>query len=422
VTAAVKLPMAGPRAPTPPFDLEALRRDFPALAQEVHGRPLVYLDNAASSQTPRPVVEALVLAYERDRSNIHRGVHLLSQRATEAYEASRETVARFLNAPSDGEVIFTRGTTEALNLCAFSLGELCVSAGDEVLITGLEHHSNIVPWQMLCQRKGAKLVVVPIDDHGQVPLADFERLLSPRTKVAAFAHVSNALGTVNPVAKMAALAKARGAVVVVDGAQAVPHLPVDVQALGCDLYAFSAHKVFGPTGAGVLWGHRALLERMPPWQGGGDMILSVSFEKTTYAEVPSKFEAGTPPIAGVIGLGAALEYMERVGRAEIASWEHDLLVYAEEVLGGLPGLRIIGTAKEKASVVSFELEDIHPHDIGTILDREGIAIRTGHHCAQPVMERFGVPATARASFAFYNTPDEVLALARGLTRCIEVLR
>jgi cysteine desulfurase/selenocysteine lyase len=408
-------------APSPPFDLDEIRAAFPALAQTVHGKPLVYLDNAASSQTPHVVVEALMQAYERDRANIHRGVHLLSQRATKAYERVRARTAELIGAERAREVIFTRGTTEALNLAAASLGELLIEAGDEIVVTELEHHSNIVPWQMLCSRTGAQLKVVPIDDRGQLLLDVYEALLSDRTKIVAVGHVSNALGTINPVRRMAELAHERGAVVVVDGAQAVPHMRVDVNALGADLYAFSSHKMFGPTGVGVLWGKKELLDRMPPWQGGGDMIRTVSFEGTTWAEVPAKFEAGTPNIAGVIGFGAALDYLESVGLDDVLLWETALLDYATQVLSRVPGLRPIGTAAEKASVFSFVVDDVHPHDLGTVLDREGVAVRTGHHCAQPVMEHFGVPATARASFAFYNTPDEVLALEAGLLRCIEVL-
>jgi cysteine desulfurase/selenocysteine lyase len=407
--------------PTPPFDLAAIRADFPALAQLVHGKPLAYLDNAASSQTPHVVVEALVQAYEVDRANVHRGVHLLSQRATRAYESVRERAAAFIGAASAKEVVFVRGTTEALNLAAASLGDLLIERGDEIVVTEMEHHSNIVPWQMLCARTGAQLKVVPMDDRGQLDLNAYAALLSDRTKIVAYGHMSNALGSINPVRKMADLAHERGAIVVIDGAQAVPHMTVDVNALGADLYAFSSHKMFGPTGVGVLWGRKELLDRMPPWQGGGDMIRTVSFEGSTWAEVPAKFEAGTPNIAGVIGLGAAIDYIGSVGIEAIGRWENDLLVYATEVLSAVPGLTPIGTAVDKASVFSFLIDDIHPHDLGTILDREGVAIRTGHHCAQPVMEHFGVPATARASFAFYNTVDDVLALEAGLRRCIEVM-
>jgi len=402
------------------LDVAAVRADFPILRQTVHGKPLVYLDNAASSQKPRSVIEAEGRFYETSYANIHRGVHELSMRATDAYEAVRERTRRFLGAASHKEIIFTRGTTEAINLVAASYGRGHVGRGDEVLISGLEHHSNIVPWQMLCAEQGAHLKVAPIDDAGDVVMEELERLLSPRTRLLAVAHVSNALGTVNPVRRMVELAHARGVPVLIDGAQAAPHLAIDVRALDCDFYALSAHKLFGPTGVGVLYGKAALLKAMPPWQGGGDMILSVSFEKTVYNELPYKFEAGTPNIAGVVGLGAAIEYVSRIGLGRIAAYEHDLLAYATAQLQALPGLRIIGTAREKAGVISFVLDGIHPHDIGTVLDYEGVAVRTGHHCAQPVMERYGLPATARASFAFYNTRAEVDTLVTGLKKVQEV--
>jgi cysteine desulfurase/selenocysteine lyase len=402
------------------FDVERVRADFPILHRPVNGRPLVYLDSAATSQKPRAVLEAITRYYECDNANIHRGVHYLSQRATEEYEAARETVRQFVNAADASEIIFVRGTTEGINLVAQSYGRTHVRSGDEVLVTALEHHSNIVPWQLLCEETGARLRVAPIHDNGELALDAFASLLTPRTKIAAVAHVSNALGTINPVRQIVQMAHGHGIPVLVDGAQAVPHLAVDVRALDCDFYVFSAHKVYGPTGIGVLYGKSALLEAMPPYQGGGDMISSVTFEKTTYNKLPHKFEAGTPDISGVIGLRAALEYVSRLGLDNIAAHEHDLLADATRALGEIPGVRLIGTAREKAGVLSFVLEGIHPHDIGTILDQEGIAIRTGHHCAQPLMERFAVPATARASFGMYNTPGEVLALLKGLHRVREV--
>jgi cysteine desulfurase/selenocysteine lyase len=380
----------------------------------------VYLDNAATSQKPRAVIDALVRYYEGENANIHRGVHYLSQIATEEFEKARETVRAFVNAARASEIIFTRGTTEALNLVAQTYGKTNVGAGDEVLITAMEHHSNIVPWQMLCAEKGAKLRVAPMNDEGELLLAEYEKLLSAKTKVVAVGHVSNALGTINPVKQMIAAAHANGAVVVVDGAQAVPHLKVDVQDLDADFYGFSGHKMYGPTGIGVLYGKQALLEAMPPYQGGGDMISSVTFEKTTYNKVPHKFEAGTPDMAGVAGLMAAIDYMNGIGIEKIAAHEHELLEYATEVIGAIEGVRLIGTAREKAGVLSFVLDEVHPHDIGTILDQQGIAVRTGHHCAQPVMDRFGIPATVRASFAMYNTKGEVDALALGIRKVREV--
>jgi cysteine desulfurase/selenocysteine lyase len=408
------------RAVQPSFDVERIRKDFPILRTKVHGHPLVYLDNAATSQKPQSVIDALVRYYEGENANIHRGVHYLSQIATEAFEKARETVRAFVNAAHTSEIIFTRGTTEAINLVAQTYGRVHVGAGDEVLITAMEHHSNIVPWQLLCEEKGAKLRVAPINDAGELLLEEYEKLLGPRTKVVAVGHVSNALGTINPLKRMVALAHAHGIPVLVDGAQAVPHLAVDVQDLDADFYTFSGHKMYGPTGIGVLYGKHALLDAMPPYQGGGDMISSVTFEKTTYNKLPHKFEAGTPDMAGVAGLKAAIEYMNGVGIAKIAAHEHDLLEYATEVVSALPGVRLIGTAREKASVLSFVLDEVHPHDIGTILDQQGIAVRTGHHCAQPVMERFHIPATVRASFAVYNTKAEIDALVRGIRKVREV--
>jgi cysteine desulfurase/selenocysteine lyase len=402
------------------LDVQALRQDFPALHQTVHGKPLAYLDNAASAQTPTPVLDAILEFYRRDRSNVHRGVHELSQRATAAYEQARVKVQRFLNAASYQEIIWTRGTTEGINLVASAWGRKNVKAGDEILISALEHHSNIVPWQMLCEEKGAKLRVIPMNRAGELEMGELGKLLSERTKLVAVNHVSNALGTINPVEEIIARAHAAGAIVLLDGAQAVPHMAVDVQALDADFYAFSGHKLFGPTGIGALYGKRALLESMPPYQGGGDMIASVTFEKTTYNELPYKFEAGTPNIADGIGLGAAIDYVEQVGLDAIARYEAELLAYATEVVSAIPGVRLIGTAREKASVLSFVLEGVHPHDVGTILDREGVAVRAGHHCAQPVMEFFGVAATTRASFSFYNTREEVDQLAAALVKVKEL--
>ena len=404
------------------LDVEALRRDFPILSRSVHGQPLVYLDNAATTQKPRAVIEAERDVYERYYANVHRGVHLLSVLSSDAYEAAREKARAFINAKESREVIFVRGATEAINLVAQSFGRANVKEGDEVLITGLEHHSNIVPWQILCEEKRARLRVAPITDAGEVQIEELEKLISPRTRLVAIAHISNALGTVNPVRQVVELAHARGVPVLVDGAQGAAHLPVDVQALGCDFYAFSGHKMYGPTGIGVLYGRAELLERMPPFLGGGDMILYVTFERTVYNTIPFKFEAGTPNIAGTIGLGAAIDYLTGLGMERIAAWEGELLAYGTEVLSAIPGLRLLGTAREKAGVLSFVLDGIHPHDIGTILDREGIAIRTGHHCAQPVMDRLGVPATARASLAFYNTKAEIDALARGIRKVQEMFR
>jgi cysteine desulfurase / selenocysteine lyase len=403
-------------APGLSWDVEQIRKDFPILHQQVHGKPLVYLDSAATTQKPQVVIDALQAYYATDNANVHRGVHLLSERATAAYEAARGRIQRFLHAAQTHEIVFVRGTTEGINLVAQTYGRQTVGAGDEILITALEHHSNIVPWQMLCEEKGAALRVVPIDDAGEVDLEAYDRLLSARTRLVAIAHVSNALGTVVPVERMIDAAHRRGIPVLVDGAQAVAHMPVDVQALDCEFYALSGHKVFGPTGIGVLYGKTAFLERMPPFQGGGDMIKAVSFEKTVYNDLPYKFEAGTPDIAGAIGLGAAIEYLETLARDRVATYEHELLAYGTERLSSLPGVRLIGTAREKAGVLSFVVDGVHAHDVGTILDREGIAVRTGHHCAMPVMARFGVPATTRASLALYNTRDELDALAGALEK------
>ena len=403
------------------FDVERVRADFPILATEVHGKPLVYLDNAATSQKPLAVIDAIMRYYQGTNANVHRGVHYLSEAATEDYEAARQTAAQFIHAPHLHEIIFVRGTTEGINLVAQTFGRSRVGAGDEILITAMEHHSNIVPWQILCDEKGAKLRVAPINDNGELLLDEFAKLLGPKTKLAAVTHVSNALGTITPLKRMIELAHAQGVPVLVDGAQAVPHLKVDVRALDCDFYTFSGHKVYGPTGIGVLWGKTALLEAMPPYQGGGDMISSVTFEKTSYNKLPYKFEAGTPDIAGVIGLGAALKYLTGLGIDNVAAHEHDVLEYGTKKLLAIPDVRIIGTAEDKAGVISFVMENAHPHDIGTILDQEGIAIRTGHHCSQPVMDRFGVPATARASLAVYNTRSEMDALARGIEKVREIL-
>jgi cysteine desulfurase/selenocysteine lyase len=409
------------RTAAPAFDVEAVRKDFPILHQQIRGKPLVYLDSAATSQKPRAVIDAIARYYFEDNANVHRGVHLLSERATKDYEDAREKVRRFVNAVHAHEIVFVRGTTEAINLVAQTYGRNKLRAGDEILVTDMEHHSNIVPWQLLCEEKGATLRVAPIDDEGQLQLEELERLLGPRTRLLALAHVSNALGTVNPVRRIVEMAHRRKVPVLLDGAQAVPHLAVDVQALGCDFYAFSGHKLFGPTGIGVLYGRSELLEQMPPWQGGGDMISSVTFEKTTWNKLPYKFEAGTPDIAGAVGLGAAIDYLGGLGLAAVAAHEHDLLSYGTAALAEVPGLRLIGTAKEKAAVLSFVLGDLHPHDVGTVLDREGIAIRTGHHCAQPLMRRFGVTGTARASLAFYNRRQEIDALVSGLHKVREIL-
>ncbi len=400
-------------APAPtrlPLDVAKLRADFPALQLSVRGKPLVYLDNAATSQKPRAVLEALQRYYEEGNANVHRGVHYLSEHATAAYEGAREKARRFLNAREAREVIFVRGTTEGVNLVASSFGRANLEPGDEVLVSAMEHHSNIVPWQLACEERGAKVMVIPMNRRGELLLDEYERLLGPRTRIVAVAHVSNSLGTINPIAEMVRLAHAKGIPVLVDGAQAAPHLPIDVQALGCDFYTVSGHKMFGPTGIGLLYGRAERLEALPPYQGGGDMIRSVTFAKTTFAPIPAKFEAGTPHIAGAIGLGAAIDYLASLDRDALATHEQDLLGYATDQLAALPGVHLIGTAAHKASVVSFVVEGVHAHDVGTIVDREGVAIRTGHHCTQPVMEFFGIPATARASFAFYNTRADVDAL------------
>jgi len=403
------------------FDVAAIRAAFPALHQQVHGKPLVYLDNAATTQKPQAVIDALRAYYEHDNANVHRGVHELSERATAAYEGAREKVRAFVNAASVHEIIFTRNATESINLVARAWGDANVRQGDEILISGMEHHSNIVPWQLLCERTGATLKVIPIDDRGDLVMEEFERLLSPRTKMLSIVQLSNALGTLNPVAEMAARAKAAGAMVLIDGSQAAYHMAVDVAALGADFYAFTGHKVYGPTGIGVLWGREAVLDAMPPFLGGGDMIRTVTFEGSTWNDLPYKFEAGTPNIAGAIGLGAAIDFVRGIGFDGIGAHESMLLARATTAVESLRGVRVVGTAKKKASVLSFVMDGIHPHDIGTVVDREGVAIRTGHHCAQPVMDRFCIPATARASFAMYNTVDDIDALVGALKRAQTLL-
>ena len=403
------------------LDVKRIRDDFPILKKRVHGKPLVYLDNAATSQKPQVVLDTIMRYYTNENSNIHRGVHYLSDRATQAYEAARAKAQHFLNAARTEEIIFVRGSTEGINLVKESYGRTHVKEGDEVVISVLEHHSNIVPWQILCEEKHAILRVIPISDEGEIFIEEYEKALTERAKFVSIAHVSNVLGTINPIKQMIAMAHRRGIPVLIDGAQAAPHLEVDVQDLDCDFYVFSGHKAFGPTGVGILYGKASLLELMPPYQGGGDMIKSVTFEKTIYNDLPFKFEAGTPNIASGIGLGSAIDYLNQLDMRAVGAHEQDLLLYATELLSDIKGLRIIGTAKEKASVVSFVINGVHPHDIGTILDDEGIAIRTGHHCAQPLMQRFGVPATARASFALYNTKDEVDALVKGIHKVVEVL-
>jgi cysteine desulfurase / selenocysteine lyase len=402
------------------FDVWNIREDFPILKRQVHGKPLVYLDNAATSQKPQVVIDTVHRYYAEENANIHRGAYYLSEKATQAYEDARVKVQHFLHAPSAREIIFTRSVTEAINLVAHCYGRKTLNAGDEVIISAMEHHSNIVPWQILCEEKGAILRVVPIDDAGEFLLDEFEKLLNPRTKLVAVTHVSNALGSITPVREIIDMAHHRRIPVLIDGAQAVPHFKVNVQELDCEFYGFSGHKLYGPTGIGILYGKAELLEAMPPYQGGGDMIRSVTFEKTIYAPIPSKFEAGTPHIEGGIGLGAAVDYLEGIGMEAINAYEQELLAYAMKAVGAVPGVRIFGTAREKAGVISFSLEGVHPHDIATILDQEGIAIRTGHHCAQPVMERFGVPAMARASLAFYNTKAEIDALVAGIHKVKEV--
>ena len=403
-----------PRGPAAPLNVDRIREDFPILRQSVRGKSLVYLDNAATSQKPQAVIDAITRFYTAENANIHRGLHYLSEQATAAYDLAREKAARFLNAQSSAEIIFTRGTTDGINLVAQSYGRTFLKAGDEILITGMEHHSNIVPWQLVCEQTGAVLRAAPITDTGELDIESFERLLNHRTRFVSVVHLSNALGTINPVKHLIELAHARGIPVLVDGAQSAPHLQVDVQELDCDFLVFSGHKLYGPTGVGVLYGKEALLERMPPYQGGGDMIATVTIQRSTWAPLPAKFEAGTPMIAEVIGLGTAIDYVNGLGLDAIASWEKDLLSYATASVSQVDGIRLIGTAREKASVLGFVIDGIHPHDIGTVLDDMGVAIRAGHHCAQPVMERFGVPATARASFAFYNTRLEVEALVDGL--------
>jgi cysteine desulfurase / selenocysteine lyase len=408
-----------PKAPDV-WDVERIRKDFPVLGQMVHGKPLVYLDNAASSQVPQMVIERGSQYLKYEHSNIHRGVHYLSMKATNAYEGAREKVKRFINARDVKECIFVRGATEGINLVMHGYGRKFIGAGDEIIISAMEHHANIVPWQMLCEEKNARLRVIPMNDAGELLLDEYDALLNERTKLVAIGHVSNALGTVNPIKDMIERAHKYGVPVLIDGAQWAPHLPIDVQDLDCDFYAFSGHKMFAPTGSGVIYGKAALLEKMNPFQGGGDMIKSVTFEKTTYADLPNKFEAGTPAIASQIGLGAAIDYLNIIGREKAAAYEHELLVYATDRLSAIEGVRIVGTAREKLGVLSFVIDEIHPHDIGTILDQEGIAVRAGHHCAQPVMRRLKIPATARASFAFYNTREEVDALARTVEKVIEI--
>ena len=402
------------------FDVARIREDFPVLRQKIHGKPLIYFDNGATSQKPQIVIDTLSRYYSAENSNIHRGVHHLSERATAAYEAARGKVRSFINAGSDKEIIFVRGTTEAINLVAQSYGRSFLKAGDEIIVSAMEHHSNIVPWQMLCEQVGARLRVIPINHDGEIVMDEYRRLLNEKTKFVSVTHVSNALGTIVPVKEIIALAHERDIPVLLDGAQAVPHLKVDVQELGCDFYAFSGHKMFGPTGVGVLFGRQELLEKMPPYQGGGDMISLVTFEKTHYNVLPYKFEAGTPHIAGGIGLGAAIDYLQGLDWDRLAAHEHELLSYATETLSEFKPARIIGTAKEKAGVISFVIDHIHAHDVGTILDQEGVAVRAGHHCAMPVMQRFGVPATTRASFAFYNTTEEIDVMVRGLHRVLKV--
>lgn len=413
---------SGGEAPDDAFDARRLRDDFPILSRKVNGRPLVYLDSAASAQKPRQVLDAMRCAYESSYANVHRGVHTLSQRATEAFEAARGKVARFINARRASEIVFVRGATEAINLVAATFGRKMLQAGDEIVLSELEHHSNIVPWQLLREERGVVLKVAPIDDAGELLLDRFAELLSPRTRLVAITHVSNALGTITPIAETARLAHGAGALVLVDGCQAVPHTRVDVQAIGADFYAFSGHKLYGPTGIGVLYGRGEILEALPPYQGGGEMILSVTFERTTYKKPPHRFEAGTPPIVEAIGLGAAIDYLQGIGLERIGAHEQELLAYATERLSALPRLRLVGTAPVKAAIASFVIDGVHPHDIGTILDQSGIAIRAGHHCAQPLMHRLGVPATARASFGLYNAIGDVDALVDGVHEVLELFR
>ena len=406
--------------PADVWDVERIRKDFPVLTQTVNGKPLIYLDNAASSQVPQMVIERGSQYLKQEHSNIHRGVHYLSMKATTAYEGAREKVKRFINAREAKECIFVRGATEGINLVMHGYGRKFIGAGDEIIISAMEHHANIVPWQMLCEEKGARLRVIPMNDAGELLLDEYDALLNEKTRLVAVAHVSNALGTVNPIKEMIDCAHKYGVPVLIDGAQSAPHMPIDVQDLDCDFYTFSGHKMFAPTGSGVVYGKASWLEKMNPFQGGGDMIRSVTFEKTTYADLPNKFEAGTPAIASQIGLGAAIDYLNIIGREKAAAYEHELLRYATEHVSAIEGVRIIGTAREKLSVLSFVIDSVHPHDIGTILDQQGIAVRAGHHCAQPVMRRFNIPATARASFAFYNTKQEIDQLARAIEKVIEV--
>ena len=410
-----KTPVIGPGV-----DVEEVRADFPVLRQMVNGKPLVYLDNASTTQKPQVVIDTLVQYYSADNSNVHRGVHTLSQRATDHYEEARAKVRRLINAEADEEIIYVRGTTEGINLVAQTFGRQNVGEGDDIIVTAMEHHSNIVPWQILCQERGAHLKVIPITEQGELVMEEYERLLGTRTRLVSIVHQSNALGTVNPAKQIIDMAHSLGVPVLVDGAQSAPHMAIDVQDLGCDFFAFSGHKLYGPTGIGVLYGRADLLNAMPPYQGGGEMIKSVTFEKTIYNDLPHKFEAGTPDIAGAIGLGTAIDYISKLGMDNIYKYERELLEYGTQRLSAIEGLRIIGTAREKAGVLSFVMDGIHPHDIGTILDTEGIAVRTGHHCAQPVMDRYEIPATARASLALYNTREEIDALVRGIDRTIEV--
>jgi cysteine desulfurase/selenocysteine lyase len=402
------------------FDVKKVRGDFPILKQQVNGHPLVYLDNGATSQKPQSVIDAIVNYYTTTNSNVHRGVHTMSQQATDGYEGARSKVRQFINAGKDEEIIFTRNTTEGINLVAHSYGRQNIGPGDDIIVSNMEHHSNIVPWQMLCEEKGANLRVVPIDDSGELIMEEYEKMLSPRTKLVSITHVSNALGTILPAAQIVAMAHAHGAPVLLDGAQAVPHMPVDMEELDCDFYVFSGHKLYAPTGIGIFYGKEEYLNAMPPFLGGGEMIKSVTFEKTIYNDLPYKFEGGTPDIAGAIGLGAAIDYVNALGFDQITAHEEELLKYGTDALSSIDGLRIVGTAAHKAGILSFIMDKAHPHDIGTILDEQGIAVRTGHHCAQPVMQRFQIPATARASLAFYNTKEDIDALVKGIDRVLEV--
>lgn len=404
------------------LDVEKIRQDFPILHQEMRGKPMIFLDNAASSQKPKVVIDAIENYYEHTHANVHRGVYELSQKATDAFELGRTTVRQYINAASDQEVIFTRGTTEGINLVASCFGRQFLKEGDEVLISTMEHHSNIVPWQMICEQQGAKLKVIPIDDHGDIIWEEFEKLLTDRVKIVSLVHVSNSLGTINPIEEVIELSHKKGIPVLIDGAQATPHFKVDVQALDVDFYVFSSHKVYGPTGMGILYGKKKWLEAMPPYQGGGEMIANVSFEKTTYNELPFKFEAGTPNISGAVGLGVALDYMDGLGVEQIAAHENDLLTYGTQLLKEIEGLRVIGEAKKKASVISFLVDGVHPYDLGTLLDKQGIAVRTGHHCTQPLMDFYGIPGTVRASFGIYNTREEVELLAKGVQRAVDILK